>query len=1136
MTGPWVLTDVAHSAKLAERQALLSQFLLKYRLRATNTYHPRFVNAEVDALPSPCTRIHWTKRTQISQLDYLLSSLCLQGALLNWGVLNELAEPVFHSDHEPVWNHYSFDAAAWNTSTCSSSQVIGRKLNLGGWKAQNIIQFQQKLAARLNLQGHFQHDRAVFAHAKIDEVRKIIERVSLSVDFTTKRAAWIDLQRKPDSVLLAQAASKAATTLEEKRRCRKEEKSQLRWWRGSLAMAQTRNSGVRAPVMALEIGGEKTSDKGVWANAILQHCQDKYTDKTSLPTNRQLVDYLDSCKPESFDASKPTLQVRHIFKAISKLARDSSAGGGEVLSTSVLQMMPIIVWYELVHLFSRRFKCQVLNQLTENIASWKLIIMVFLKKVSDACNLSDFRGIALLAVLRKVYVASLVIALQENISTFVTASVCSFGFLEGHSVEIVIIVISILFRKHWEWRCLGGVHGPQTDTAAARLFMLVADVQSAFDACHQFHAATSFLAAEAPWDVIKAMAQESSDMRLKPSFDQIDSAEMDEVAFDKLPQGGTESPKSFWQTVAMTIAEIIPIWRAQGAGIQVNNFLLTHIIWADNVFLFAKEYGMLRLMSVQLTDALALKGLYWKASSLAWMCIDAHFVAPNFQLQMQQGDGEVKRCESIETLGALLTSDGSSVSAVRHRLHKANACFWSHRYYFESHNVTPAQKVNKFEQKVVPVALFGATSWTILRSTFSSPHRFEKICIRHMFYHRRHDAEEWPAYITRWTRSAWAIYKKFSGVSILVHFFNRLYKFGKRFSDFKSESPAYFLLYNVIEWRNVQWWEQVQNLSTLSSKTLWRGAWRHGTKGRRPVQWESVFVYVYGSDWLQFWRASQWPVGVAPGGLNQKLYFALECLRFGGFGQFKTFFSAHDAGQIEKSLRNQSGRDATVESDGFVCSKRRKRAHNVSFPLEIVTAATNFPCCKLFGDNDSLVQQLNLKAQTPVHSARIYDAHISVAWLWKQGHLRLQTPEANWFQHIPRSFNERSDSLANKAMDDQNSFLCIYPCVLQKGPPLGFRGLWDGGFRSGPLGYRDSSGLSGCGWVIQVALGTPEEHKWWDLAEGSVFMNVFGVQSSFESELCGLEFLVATFHMAMHSKRSVAHRSYLNHLQHHSQD
>ena len=86
-------------------------------------------------------------------------------------------------------------------------------------------------------------------------------------------------------------------------------------------------------------------------------------------------------------------------------------------------------------------------------------------------------------------------------------------------------------------------------------------------------------------------------------------------------QGAVETPDIFNAMVETCLEPLVHSWVSRGFGFQLDSHFVSHLIWCDNIFLFASQQDQLRQMTAELTDAIVQYGFTWKPSSL--MCMAA---------------------------------------------------------------------------------------------------------------------------------------------------------------------------------------------------------------------------------------------------------------------------------------------------------------------------------------------------------------------------------------------------------------------------------------------------------------------------------------------------------------------------------
>ena len=85
-------------------------------------------------------------------------------------------------------------------------------------------------------------------------------------------------------------------------------------------------------------------------------------------------------------------------------------------------------------------------------------------------------------------------------------------------------------------------------------------------------------------------------------------------------QGGVETPDEFNMLMDDAMDRLVWQWHIADFGFKLDDgSAITHLVWADNVWLVAESPATLQKMVEDLTQAVVSIGLIWKASSLQVM-------------------------------------------------------------------------------------------------------------------------------------------------------------------------------------------------------------------------------------------------------------------------------------------------------------------------------------------------------------------------------------------------------------------------------------------------------------------------------------------------------------------------------------
>ena len=292
-----------------------------------------------------------------------------------------------------------------------------------------------------------------------------------------------------------------------------------------------------------------------------------------------------------------------MLDAKSGLSNETASGGGSKVVNEHLHVMPLQFFFWLLSVFALRFDTAI----CKSPASWRKIVMVFLAKQQAPYMFKHFRGIALLEIVSKFYMGTVVICLQKQIRrTRFTHSVM-FVYTKNRSSAEVVLILNKILATLYEWRnVVSGV-------------VFSGDIAQAFDSCPILSVCEALFAAGAHPKTIVAFLREQLELTLCPSFSGL---QIDEVCFEGiLRQGGKDGPFAWNIFLAWLLDKIATLWSGPNKryGIDLEHRRITHMTWSDNIFLFARDRDQLKCMLEDLTQMFGRHNLKWKTSELLFL-------------------------------------------------------------------------------------------------------------------------------------------------------------------------------------------------------------------------------------------------------------------------------------------------------------------------------------------------------------------------------------------------------------------------------------------------------------------------------------------------------------------------------------
>ena len=140
-----------------------------------------------------------------------------------------------------------------------------------------------------------------------------------------------------------------------------------------------------------------------------------------------------------------------------------------------------------------------------------------------------------------------------------------------------------------------------------------------------------------------------------------------------------------------------------GRDQQLVRTHMSHIVWADNIYLLESKRDRLLKMIRALTDRLEEKQLRWEDGSLKVLdCGAEEFGAHEKAWRFKSAKGtwyEIEIVETMEAPGAMLDRRMSTEAALNHRWRKAKGSFMRDIKYYTTPGMPYIRKFEKYVAK-----------------------------------------------------------------------------------------------------------------------------------------------------------------------------------------------------------------------------------------------------------------------------------------------------------------------------------------------------------------------------------------------------------------------------------------------------
>jgi len=321
-------------------------------------------------------------------------------------------------------------------------------------------------------------------------------------------------------------------------------------------------------------------------------------------------------------------------------------------------------------------------------------------------------------------------------------------------------------------------------------------------------------------------------------------------------QGGVETPKLWVALLMFLMGPLIPTWIARSLGYlpRGSTDMLTHLLWADNVFLFANSLENLKTMIVEVTAVIHSAGMDWKPTSLEFLkgaeTTSSADQTPLFTFAYDESILPFEEKQEIKALGVLFDRRGDTSASIEHRITCASRLFFIHFQKLGSREASIASRLIAFYKSAPVSAIYGAEGWALNKERCKRLYGWEQARLRQIFHMRRAEQEDHRGFrertaflLRRWRRqlghqglhhrALWAV-------------FNFAWKLRHPPAD---ALPIYNSLVKFQDVRSREWWSQQAPLLLYSDPLQTQDRWRHRRSGPECASWETPMVLALGERW-----------------------------------------------------------------------------------------------------------------------------------------------------------------------------------------------------------------------------------------------------------------------------------------------
>ena len=423
----------------------------------------------------------------------------------------------------------------------------------------------------------------------------------------------------------------------------------------------------------------------------------------------------------------------HILKSLILSFGSGKTCAGDLLVAEMLFQLEV----DILHQLAEVFKLRILNHETEwDDDTWCVVLLNLIPKKSVPKTVRDFRPIAILSVLSKLY-SKLLEWLTGGV--LVSTKCVQFAFKPGHQCHEPIFIMRRIVEIAIEWQ--------------THVFILDGDIAKAYDYTRHDLVLEAMQARGIPDILAAALVREVARPQCKVKLGSLESKST--LRRNRaLWQGDPSAPKLFNCTLDDVAFKFDKMAKRKKWGWPINsNGVSTHLC----LLLFADNYWLICTSPQELQNANA----YWQQclEEAGWHTLpqDLKYGSTMRDDQMTKSvvthRGEVitrvPRAEGFKALGTQITFNNRNDAELVRRIRAAWGAFHKHSDILCCRHADLGKRL-RFFQKVVHPALFWCSgSWNLRGDQFTKLRGVQRSMLRRMLRFSRGENEELQPFMQR---------------------------------------------------------------------------------------------------------------------------------------------------------------------------------------------------------------------------------------------------------------------------------------------------------------------------------------------------------------------------------------------------
>ncbi len=417
----------------------------------------------------------------------------------------------------------------------------------------------------------------------------------------------------------------------------------------------------------------------------------------------------------------------NLIRMVLNMFAGGKSGGEDLI---VIEMMTALD-EELLEYLARAFQFRLIYHYSEDGDDcWTHHFVTLVRKVIGAKSVSQFRPIALLAAIYKIYSRLLLLLSGDLLSDLFH----QYAFRKFYQADEIIFILRSLVEKALEW-----------DVA---VYIYDGDIYKAYDHTRYSTVIKGCLKKKVPKILIAAWLRELVKVKTSVRLDSQTTTEPIRRT-RSLVQGDPAAPALFNTALDLPAREFGEIAKDKGWGYRLpDETFVNLLLFADNFWLIGTSAREISEMSTVWINLLEKYGWHVPLDECSYgttLTDDFPSTVTTKGIQIRR----VRRAEGFKVLGVQLTFDGRQTTELQRREVKAWAAFFRSRDLLCNRGAALNKRFEMLDRLVGQSYLWGPPSWNLSKIQYEHVNALENAMARKMVNPRRRPNESLPDFMVR---------------------------------------------------------------------------------------------------------------------------------------------------------------------------------------------------------------------------------------------------------------------------------------------------------------------------------------------------------------------------------------------------